>query len=65
MQLRYQRDQIGMVLQTSLCLHPHLLGGPPITCAYSFVIAAYARTTNGYSYIGYVSYFRNLTLLLG
>ena len=38
---------------------------PPITCAYSFVIAAYARTTNGYSYIGYVSYFRNLTLLLG
>lgn len=37
---------------------------PPRTCAYSFEIVAYARTTNGYGYIGQSSYFRNLTLLV-
>ena len=37
---------------------------PPVQCAYSFVVSAYARTTNGYGYIGYSSYHRNVTLLL-
>jgi len=37
---------------------------PPLQCAYSFIVNAYARTTNGYSYIGHSTYFRNLTLLL-
>lgn len=37
---------------------------PPQSCAYSFVIIAYARTTNGYGYIGHNSTHRNLTLLL-
>lgn len=37
---------------------------PPMQCAYSFTIQAWARTTNGYGYIGYSSYFRNLTLLV-
>jgi hypothetical protein len=38
---------------------------PPQSCAYSFIITAWARTTNGYDYIGYNSTHRNLTLLLG
>ncbi|OOG77904.1 hypothetical protein [Algoriphagus sp. A40] len=38
---------------------------PPQSCAYSFIITAWARTTNGYGYIGYNSTHRNLTLLLG
>lgn len=38
---------------------------PPQTCAYSFVLTAWARTTNGYGYIGHNSTHRNLTLLLG
>ncbi|WP_026947470.1 hypothetical protein [Algoriphagus marincola] len=37
---------------------------PPQTCAYSFVLTAWARTTNGYGYIGHNSTHRNLTLLL-
>jgi hypothetical protein len=37
---------------------------PPIQCAYSFIVSAWARTTNGYSYIGASSYHRNLTLLI-
>ena len=37
---------------------------PPVTCAYSFVLTATARTTNGYSYIGRSTYHKNLTLLL-
>lgn len=37
---------------------------PPQSCAYSFVLTAWARTTNGYSYIGHNSTHRNLTLLL-
>ncbi|MFL5747153.1 MAG: hypothetical protein ACJ751_20920, partial [Niastella sp.] len=37
---------------------------PPIQCAYSFIVQAYARTTNGYGYIGYTNYHRNLTLLV-
>lgn len=37
---------------------------PPVTCAYSFILTAHARTTNGYSYIGRSTYHRNLTLLL-
>jgi len=37
---------------------------PPVQCAYSFIVSAWARTTNGYSYIGYSSYHRNLTLLV-
>ena len=37
---------------------------PPAQCAYSFRVRAWARTTNGYSYIGSTSYFRTLTLLL-
>jgi hypothetical protein len=37
---------------------------PPIQCAYSFTIQAWARTTNGYGYIGHSSYYRNLTLLV-
>jgi hypothetical protein len=38
---------------------------PPQSCAYSFIITAWARTTNGYGYIGHNSTHRNLTLLLG
>ena len=38
---------------------------PPQSCAYSFVLAASARTTNGYSWVGYNNTHRNLTLLLG
>lgn len=38
---------------------------PPQSCAYSFIVSATARTTNGYGYIGRVSNHRNLTLLLG
>jgi len=37
---------------------------PPVTCAYSFVLTATARTTNGYGYIGRSTYHKNLTLLL-
>ena len=37
---------------------------PPQQCAYSFLIRAWARTTNGYSYIGKTSYYRTLTLLV-
>jgi hypothetical protein len=37
---------------------------PPIQCAYSFIIQASARTTNGYGYIGHSTYHRNLTLLV-
>lgn len=37
---------------------------PPQSCAYSFVITAMARTTNGYGYIGRNSTHRNLTLLV-
>jgi len=37
---------------------------PPLQCAYSFIVQAYARTTNGYGYIGYTNYHRNLTLLV-
>jgi hypothetical protein len=37
---------------------------PPVQCAYSFIVQAYARTTNGYSYIGSSNYHRNLTLLV-
>lgn len=38
---------------------------PPQSCAYSFVLSVSARTTNGYSWIGYNNTHRNLTLLLG
>ncbi len=38
---------------------------PPQSCAYSFVLVASARTTNGYNWIGQNSTHRNLTLLLG
>jgi len=37
---------------------------PPQSCAYSFVLVASARTTNGYSWIGNNQTHRNLTLLL-
>ena len=37
---------------------------PTQSCAYSFIIVASARTTNGYGYIGHNSTHRNLTLLL-
>lgn len=37
---------------------------PPVQCAYSFIVQAWARTTNGYGYIGYTTYHRNLTLLV-
>jgi hypothetical protein len=37
---------------------------PPVSCAYSFVLTATARTTNGYGYIGRSTYHKNLTLLL-
>lgn len=35
---------------------------PPTSCAYSFVVTALARTTNGYGHIGHSSYHRNVTL---
>ncbi|UZD22774.1 hypothetical protein PBT90_04995 [Algoriphagus halophytocola] len=38
---------------------------PPQSCAYSFILTATARTTNGYSWIGKNTIHRNLTLLLG
>lgn len=37
---------------------------PSTTCAYSFTITSSARTTNGYSYIGYTQYSRYITLLI-
>jgi hypothetical protein len=37
---------------------------PPVQCAYSFIVQAWARTTNGYGYIGQSTYYRNLTLLV-
>jgi hypothetical protein len=37
---------------------------PPVQCAYSFIVQAQARTTNGYGYIGHSTYHRNLTLLV-
>ncbi|EAZ80781.1 hypothetical protein [Algoriphagus machipongonensis] len=37
---------------------------PPQSCAYSFVLVATARTTNGYSWVGRNSIHRNVTLLL-
>ncbi len=36
---------------------------PPATCAYAFTVYAYARTTNGYGYIGYNSYMRMITII--
>lgn len=36
---------------------------PPATCAYAFTVYAYARTTNGYGYIGYNSYSRMITII--
>jgi hypothetical protein len=36
---------------------------PPGTCAYYFSVWAYARTTNGYGYIGYNSVGRSVTLI--
>lgn len=36
---------------------------PPVTCAYLFRIAASKRATNGYSYIGWVSAFKTVTLM--
>ena len=38
---------------------------PSQSCAYSFVLSASARTTNGYSWVGYNNTHRNLTLLIG
>ncbi len=38
---------------------------PPQSCAYSFVLTATARTTDGYKWIGRSTIHRNLTLLLG
>ncbi|MDG1276027.1 MAG: hypothetical protein P8O16_02020 [Algoriphagus sp.] len=37
---------------------------PPQSCAYSFVLVAWARTTNGYNWVGKNPTHRNLTLLL-
>ena len=37
---------------------------PPMSCAYSFVLRADARTTNGYQHIGWNQVHRNLTLLV-
>ncbi len=36
---------------------------PPVTCAYQFRLAATARVTNGYSYIGYVEDTYHVTLI--
>jgi len=36
---------------------------PDASCAYSFTVSAYARTTNGYGYIGYNSVSKYITLL--
>ncbi|WP_276134650.1 hypothetical protein [Polluticoccus soli] len=36
---------------------------PDHSCAYSFTVSAYARTTNGYGYIGYNSVSKYITLL--
>ncbi|MFV0604674.1 MAG: hypothetical protein ACK5NK_02420 [Niabella sp.] len=37
---------------------------PPFQCSYNFVLRANARTTNGYSYIGHVTDFKGLTVLI-
>jgi len=37
---------------------------PPQSCAYSFILVATARTTNGYGWVGRNQTHRNLTLLL-
>jgi hypothetical protein len=36
---------------------------PDHSCAYSFTVSAHARTTNGYSYIGYNSVSKYITIL--
>ncbi len=36
---------------------------PPVKCAYAFTIGASARITNGYSYIGYTSVSRFITIM--
>lgn len=36
---------------------------PMVTCAHAFCVHAWARTTNGYSYIGYNSYRQFITLI--
>ncbi|MEP0712946.1 MAG: hypothetical protein ABJC55_13595 [Algoriphagus sp.] len=38
---------------------------PAQSCAYSFIVAVSARTTNGYSWVGRNSTHRNVTLLIG
>ncbi len=37
---------------------------PPFQCSYNFRLSAHARTTNGYSYIGYTYSFKGLTVLI-
>jgi len=36
---------------------------PPVTCAYQFRLSGWARTTNGYGYIGYTEHAEHLTIL--
>lgn len=36
---------------------------PPVTCAYQFRLTGWARTTNGYGYIGYAEHSEHLTIL--
>jgi hypothetical protein len=36
---------------------------PQVTCAHAFCVQAWARTTNGYTYIGYNSYRQFITLI--
>ncbi len=36
---------------------------PPVTCAYQFRLTGWARTTNGYGYIGSAEYSEHLTIL--
>lgn len=36
---------------------------PPVTCAYQFRLTGWARTTNGYGYIGHAEHSEHLTIL--
>jgi hypothetical protein len=49
---------------TNRLVPPRGMWRPPVTCAYSFVLTATARTTNGYGYIGRTTAHRNVTLIL-
>jgi hypothetical protein len=49
---------------TNRLIPPRGTWRPPVSCAYSFIVSAWARTTNGYNYIGRTDAHRNVTLIV-